>query len=142
VRGLVALLRRRHPGANLCQATIQILGRSITLPAFYDAGNKLADGFTGAPVAVAEYAALQAFLPEELRAFFRGELDLTELPGEHAWRPRLREIPFHALGQEGLLPAFRTDQVTVKLRQSSRPTPGALSDGSYSMLLPASMLEK
>jgi len=150
LRGLVALLRRRHPGANLCQATIQILGHSITLPAFYDSGNKLTDGFTGAPVAVAEYAALQSFLPGEFQAFFRGELDLPELPGEHPWRARVRQIPFHSLGREGLLPAFRSDQVTVKARQDIQPTPGAivavtpdaLSDGSYSMLLQASMLEK
>jgi len=150
IRGLVALLRRRHPGANLCRATIHVLGSSVTLPAFYDSGNKLADGFTGAPVAVAEYAALQAFLPGEFRPFFRGELGLPDLPGGHPWRARVRQIPFHALGQEGLLPAFRTDQVVVKAGHDTQPTPGAiiavtpdsLSDGSYSMLLQASMLEK
>ena len=150
VRGLVALLRRRHPGANLCQATIQILGRSITLPALYDSGNRLTDGFTGAPVAVAEYAALQSFLPEQLRPFFRDECGLVDIPQEHEWRPRLRQIPFHALGREGLLPAFRADQVIVKTKQTTQPTPNAivaitpdsLSDGSYSLLLQASMLEK
>ena len=150
VRGLVALLRRRHPGANLCQATIQILRRSVTLPAFYDSGNRLTDGFTGAPVAVAEYAALQSFLPRELRPFFRGECGLIDIPGEHAWRARLRQVPFHALGHEGLLPAFRTDQVIVKAKHGAQPTPNAivavtpdaLSDGSYSLLLQAAMLEK
>jgi len=150
VRGLTVLLRRRHPGANLCRATIQLLGHSITLPALYDSGNKLADGFTGAPVAVAEYAALQSFLPQELLAFFRGELDLAGLPGEHPWRARLRQVPFHALGREGLLPAFRADQVVVQGKQGSQAThgalvavtPDALSDGSYSMLLQASMLER
>jgi len=150
VRGLAALLRRRHPGANLCMATIQMQGGSVTLPALYDSGNKLTDGFTGAPVAVAEYAALQSFLPEEFRAFFRGELDLPDLPGEHPWRARVRQIPFHALGREGLLPAFRTDQVTVKTKDSTQPTlhavvavtPDSLSDGSYAMLLQSTMLEK
>jgi len=148
VRGLVVLLRRRHPGANLCQATVHILGRSITLPAFYDSGNRLTDGFTGAPVVVAEYAALESFLPEEFRPFFRGELALPDL--EHPWRPRLRQIPFHALGREGLLPALRTDQVTVKTKHAAQPTLNAivavtsdtLSDGSYSLLIQATMLEK
>jgi stage II sporulation protein GA (sporulation sigma-E factor processing peptidase) len=150
VRGLAALLRRRHPGANLCRATIQVPGRGITLPALYDSGNKLADGFTGAPVAVAEYAALQSFLPEELRLFFRGELALPDLPQEHAWRARLRQIPFHALGREGLLPAFRADRVTVQAKHVTQHTPQAivavtpdsLSDGSYSLLLQATMLER
>ncbi|MCL2494579.1 MAG: sigma-E processing peptidase SpoIIGA [Oscillospiraceae bacterium] len=150
VRGLVTLLRRRHPGANLCRATIHMPGQSVTLPAFYDSGNKLTDGFTGAPVAVAEYAALQGFLPEEFLSFFRGEMELPDLPPEHPWRARVREIPFHALGREGLLPAFRTDQVIVKTKHDTQSTPGAvvavtpdaLSDGGYSLLLQASMLEK
>ncbi|MCL2301497.1 MAG: sigma-E processing peptidase SpoIIGA [Firmicutes bacterium] len=150
VRGLAALLRRRHPGANLCAATIQLPGRSITLPALYDSGNKLTDGFTGAPVAVAEYAALESFLPEELWPFFREECGLADIPAEHEWRVRLRQIPFHALGREGLLPALRTDQIIVRTKRAARPTPNAivavtpdtLSDGSYSLLLQATMLEK
>jgi len=150
VRGLVVLLRRRHPGANLCQATIQLPGRSITLPALYDSGNRLADGFTGAPVAVAEYAALESFLPDELRPFFRDECGLDGIPPEHEWRVRLRQIPFHALGREGLLPALRTDRITVKAKNDTQQTlsaivavtPDSLSDGSYSLLLQASMLER
>ena len=150
VRGLVVLLRRRHPGANLCQATIQMPGCSITLPAFYDSGNRLVDGFTGAPVAVAEYAALESFLPEPLREFFRGGQSLVDLPYDDPWRSRLREIPFHALGREGLLPAFRSDAVTVKAKHNAQQTrnaivavtPDSLSDGSYSLLLQASMLER
>jgi len=150
VRGLVVLLRRRHPGANLCQATIQILGRSITLSAFYDSGNRLTDGFTGAPVAVAEYAALENFLPEPMRGFFQGQQSLIDLPQDDPWRARVRQIPFHALGREGLLPAFRSDAVTVKAKHTAQQTrnaivavtPDSLSDGSYSLLLQASMLEK
>ena len=150
-RGVAALLRRRHPGANACQATIRMPGGSITLPALYDSGNNLCDGFTGAPVIVAEYAALQSFLPEGLRPFFSGEGNLEDLPEEEPWRPRLRKIPFHALGMQGLLPAFRSDGVTVKSkgkRDSATPqaivavTAEALSDGSYSVILQASMLEK
>ncbi|MDR3314101.1 MAG: sigma-E processing peptidase SpoIIGA [Oscillospiraceae bacterium] len=150
VRGTAVLLRRRHPGANACQATIQMPGSSITLPALYDSGNKLTDGFTGAPVIVAEFAALQGFLPEGLHPFFRGEESIALLPETESWRGRVREIPFHSLGREGLLPAFRSDQVTVKTKAKATPTPQAivavttqsLSDGSYSVILQASMLEK
>lgn len=150
VRGLVALLRRRHPGANLCHATIQMPGQSITLPAFYDSGNRLTDGFTGAPVVVAEFAALRSFLPAALHPFFRGEESIALLPEEEAWRARLREIPYHALGRKGLLPAFRSDLVTVKAKDMVQPTAQAivavtnesLGDGSYHLLLQATMLEK
>ncbi|MDR1464109.1 MAG: sigma-E processing peptidase SpoIIGA [Oscillospiraceae bacterium] len=155
IRGLVFLLRRRHPQGNDYRATIHMTGRSITLPALHDSGNTLTDGFTGAPVMVAEFDALRTFLPAPLLGFFRGETG-TE-PAEHltaredlAWRSRLREIPFHSLGQKGLLPAFRTDRVVVRSRTGETVTPGAivavtrdsLSDGSCPVILHANMLEE
>ena len=150
VRGTVLLLRRRHPGSCACEATVQVGGDSITLPAFYDSGNRLTDGFTGAPVMVAQYAALEGFLPEPLRPFFRGELDLPDLPAEHPWRTRVRKIPFHAMGHEGLLPAFRSDRVTAKTKSKAQPNQGvvvavttdSLSDGAYHVILQATMLER
>jgi len=150
IRGVVLLLRRRHPGNCACEVVIQVGGQSITLPAFYDSGNKLCDGFTGAPVIVVEYAALHGFLPEELRSFFQSEHGLLDVPAEHLWRTRVREIPFHAMGHEGLLPAFRADRVTAKTKSKSQLTEHAivavttdeLSDGAYSVILQASMLER
>ena len=150
LRGAVMLLHRRHPGANACQATIQMNGNSITLQALYDSGNQLTDGFSGLPVTVAEFAALACFLPPELHGFFQGSQSLADLPSDHPWRARLRTIPFHALGQSGLLPAFRTDQVITKTKSAAQPTPStivavttdALSDGTYAMILQASMLER
>jgi len=147
MRGAVTLLRRRHPGSNLCQTTIKLAEQSITLPAFYDSGNKLADGFTGAPVVVAEYNALRSFLPAELHDYFTAALDL---PPEHEWRTRLRKIPYHAVGHSGLLPAFRCDTITVQCGTKEQNTPGAivavttenLGDGSYHAILQATMLER
>jgi len=149
LRGAAVFLRRRHPGGNACQATIHALGNSITLPAFYDSGNQLTDGFTGAPVAVAEFAPLSCFLPPELHEFFRGSKSLADLPADHPWRSRLRTVPFHALGQSGLLPAFRTDRIVAKTKSAAHPTPNALvavtadslSDGSYAMILQKTMLD-
>ena len=148
LRGAATLLRRRHPGANACRATIRVLGSSITLPALYDSGNQLTDGFTGAPVAVAEFGALAGFLPPELHEFFRGGL-LAHLPPDHPWHSRLRTVPFHALGQSGLLPAFRTDQITAKANAAAHSTENALvavttdalSDGSYAMILQKTMMD-
>ena len=146
LRGIAMLLRRRHPGANACQATVRVLGSSITLPAFYDSGNQLTDGFTGAPVAVAEFTALSGFLPPELHEFFQGRQSLMDLPADHPWRSRLRTVPFHALGRSGLLPAFRTDQITVKTKFSTENalvaiTTDSLSDGSHAMILQKTMID-
>jgi len=150
VRGVVLLLRRRHPGGNACQAVVQVGASSITLPALYDSGNRLCDGFTGAPVIVAEYTALEHYLPEALRPFFRGEHEIIDCPQEHVWRTRVRQIPFHAMGHQGLLPAFRADKVTARTQSKSQPTHGAivavttdsLSDGAYSVILQSTMLER
>jgi len=147
MRGAVILLRRRHPGSNACTATVRVGEQSITLPALYDSGNKLADGFTGAPVVVAEYAALRAFLSAELHDYFTAQLDL---PPEHDWRTRLRKIPYHAVGHSGLLPAFRADSITVTAGSAEQTTPNAivavtsenLGDGTYHMILQATMLER
>ncbi|MCL2530605.1 MAG: sigma-E processing peptidase SpoIIGA [Oscillospiraceae bacterium] len=146
MRGAVILLRRRHPGNNACTATICVDGQSITLPALYDSGNKLTDGFTGAPVVVVEYQALRTFLPAELHEYFTAELDL---PPEHDWRTRLRKIPYHAVGHSGLLPAFRSDKITVKSGTKEQTTPNAivavttenLGDGTVHAILQATMLE-
>jgi len=150
MRGVVVLLRRRHPGNCACEAVIQVGASSITLPAFYDSGNRLCDGFTGAPVVVVEYKALQAFLPEALWDFFSGKRGLLDLPDDHSWRPRIREIPFHAMGHEGLLPAFRSDRITARTKVKSQQTENAIvaittdriSDGAYHVILQASMLER
>ena len=150
VRGVVLLLRRRHPGNCACEVVIHVAGQSITLPAFYDSGNRLCDGFTGAPVIVVEYAALRGFLPEGLHSFFQGEHGLPDIPPEHPWRSRVREIPFHAMGHQGLLPAFRSDRVTARAGDKAQVTQNAivavttdsLSDGAYSVILQSSMLER
>jgi len=150
VRGAVVLLRRRHPGSNACEAVLQVGANSITLPAFYDSGNKLCDGFTGAPVIVVEYAALEHYLPEALRPFYQGNQGLLDIPAGHPWRTRVREIPFHAMGHDGLLPAFRADKVTARTKTKSQPTPNAivavttdnLSDGTYHVILQSTMLER
>ena len=86
----------------------------FTLPALYDTGNRLSDVFSGKPVAVVDCAALQEHLPEELRQTLSAPLASLSCPNEEvtdacttAVRSRLRLLPFHSLGGEGLLPAFR-----------------------------------
>jgi len=148
MRGAVILLRRRHPGSNACTATVQVGEQSITLPALYDSGNKLTDGFTGAPVVVAEYEALRTFLPTELHDFFCGNIDMLELPQNETWKTRLRSISYYAVGHSGLLPAFRSDSIMVKSGAKEQTTPNAivavttenLGDGTVHAIIQCSML--
>ena len=150
IQASVKLLRRRHPGNCACEAIINVGDQSISLPAFYDSGNKLCDGFTGAPVMVVEFMALQKFLPLALHGFFQGKQDILDLPAKQPWRLRVRQIPFHAMGHSGLLPAFRSDNVVAKTATKSQTTENAiiavttdtLSDGAYHVILQATMLER
>jgi len=150
IQASIKLLRRRHPGNCACEAVIAVGEQSTTLQAFYDSGNKLCDGFTGAPVIVVEFRALQDFLPAALHDFFLGKQDIVDLPAEHPWRLRVRQIPFHAMGHSGLLPAFRSDRVVARATTKSQTTENAivavttddLSGGAYQVILQSSMLER
>jgi len=150
IRGTVMLLRRRHPGNCACEAVIQVGEHTVTLPAFYDSGNKLCDGFTGAPVIVVAFAALRDFLPEGLHEFYQNKQSLIDVAPDHPWRTRVREIPFHAMGHSGLLPAFRSDRVTARAGGKTQKTQNAIvavttdsiSDGAYHVILQSSMLER
>ncbi|MDR1734057.1 MAG: sigma-E processing peptidase SpoIIGA [Oscillospiraceae bacterium] len=121
-RGIAALVHRRNPGAHKAQATIYIFGQSITLDAIYDSGNSLTDGFTGTPVMVVAYCAVESFLPENLRGFFQGSLSIADLPANQPWSVRLRQVPYHAVGKDGLLPAFRADKVVARMNGKDTQT--------------------
>ncbi len=86
---------RRERGA-LCRLEICLAGECVSLDAKIDTGNSLREPFSGYPVVVAEREALGGVW----RAAQRDE-------------SKLRVTPYRALGGEGLLPAFRPDQVTL-----------------------------
>ena len=67
---------------------------TVTLRALYDSGHSLQESFSGAPVIVAERAALKAFAEH------------VEFPFIRSTALKLRYIPFSSLGGDGVLPAF------------------------------------
>ncbi|BCV24708.1 sigma-E processing peptidase SpoIIGA [Gelria sp. Kuro-4] len=111
------LSRRRWQKEVQAKLTIRWGSREAELKAILDSGNLLVDPLTGAPVVVAEAAALSFLVSPRLLAALKEGLDLDRLSQVLAAEPeahRFRIIPFDSLGQtNSLLLAFRPDQVGV-----------------------------
>lgn len=125
------LFQKREPDLLFDRLTLAWGGKTVQLPAKVDTGLTLREPFSGLPVVVVEKAAVQALLPPDF-----GTADCT-LP--------LRFVPFHSVGGEGLLPAFRPEQ--AKLGETdvdcwAAVSPRALSAGSFSALVSASLVPK
>lgn len=76
-------------------------GEQVTLYALYDSGHHLRDSFSGAPVIIAERAAL-------------GALQLQAQPAlAGAGSSPMRYIPFSSIGGSGVLPSFRPQEVIL-----------------------------
>ncbi len=131
-------------------------GRRTHMAAMLDTGNNLTDPFTGDPVVVAEYDALQDILPEELhRAVAKygpedGAAVLAELgEGIRQWHFRL--IPYSSVGRErGWLVGFRPDYIELTQGGSMFRTKEAVialyhgrlqADSPCRALFPPSLLE-
>ena len=116
---------------RLLRVEVRLLGRTVTLTALRDTGNSLIDPISGWGVVIADADALSPLFPvplpkpppEDAAALFR------LLSQNAALRPRLRLIPYAALGQPGgLLVCFRPDGLTVdgterQLMTAIAPTP-------------------
>jgi stage II sporulation protein GA (sporulation sigma-E factor processing peptidase) len=94
-------------------------GDDANLTALVDTGNSLRDPLTQAPVIIAEFNAIQQFLPDSLKLVFyeKKEDDLDAWVNglnDAAFAGRVRMIPFASLGsQNGMLFGFRPDKVEV-----------------------------
>ena len=105
----VALLFRRRARRNarvVRPVTVRFEGREARLPGWRDSGNDLHDPVTGMAAAVADRRALAALLPElpddPVAAFEQLRLKGT-----------FRLLPYRAVGVNGLLLAFRPDEIEV-----------------------------
>lgn len=107
--------------------TVRVKAGSMdfSVPALYDSGNLLADPLFGSAVAVVSLSGIRDALPPELIPFFSGELERTG-DASAEWNGRLRVIPAKTVGESGLLPALRCDEVLVSGGGKEYITPGAV----------------
>lgn len=146
-----SLHRRWARQAYLVPVEIAVAGRQAFFTGLLDTGNRMEDPLNGAPVIVAELAAVAPLLPEQVVEVYSREGTMASEQAaralsEGAWRNRFRLLPFSSLGQRnGLLLGFRPDTVAVSIDGRRRevvpvtvavaPSPLS-SSGEYQALLP------
>ena len=138
------LLNKRSRRQDLAELTVTLRGQQALLTGFVDTGNKLCDVFTGLPVIVCEYQAIQPVLPERIRDFFREPADFSfQGMEESGLTVFMRMIPVEAVSGEACLPGFRPDGLLVDsvprqamIAVTNRP----LSDGRYQALIGPSLV--
>lgn len=86
-------------------------GGMAGVKALYDTGNHLTENFSGSPVAVVKLSAVDKALPDDLRILIH-TMESGQFPagGEQelaALQRRIRMIPYHSVGGNGLLPAVQ-----------------------------------
>ncbi len=129
-------MRRREPVGRAYRLRIVYHGQTAEVAALYDSGNGLVEPFSGAPVAVADYAAVAALLTP-------------------AWEPSRRTppgarlIPYSSVGGDGFLPAFRPERLTVCGEEGEWDVSGAyvavcggLGGGDHGALIGTALTER
>ena len=116
----VSWLETRAFKRQVCMAVRIFFGdRNLELNALVDTGNSLRDPINHAPVIVAEFDSVKAFLPDSVKILFyeKQENNLQNLLDSaqmNNFTGRLRMIPYESLGkQNGLLIGFRPDKVEI-----------------------------
>ncbi|MBE6767390.1 MAG: hypothetical protein E7549_00590 [Ruminococcaceae bacterium] len=95
------LTTHRRVTGRTYELQIRHRGEVVTLPAFYDSGNRLREPFSGASVAVAPYDLLKGLLSPAWHP------DCPTLP--HGARP----VPYTSVGGRGVLAAFCPERMWV-----------------------------
>lgn len=99
----------RTPVFILCLAgaylVVWSIGAQLRLDALIDSGNSLVEPFSGLPVAVCSLSVAAKLLSAELLS--------AMLCGQGNQLHRVRQIPFCAVGQSGLLPAVKGERLTI-----------------------------
>lgn len=114
-------LRKGAVRGGRYRITVTDAGGTVTLPALYDSGNRLCETFSGAPVIVVQKEAVLPVLSPAMRRTLNA-LDGTDSgqPAEGAMAVGWRLIPFHSIGGNGLLPAFKPAALTLQ-RENGKP---------------------
>jgi len=105
---------------QFCMAVRIFFGdQDLELNALVDTGNSLRDPLNHAPVIVAEFESIKAFLPDSVKLLFYEKQEdnlqyILESTQMSDFTGRLRMIPYESLGkQNGLLIGFRPDKVEI-----------------------------
>lgn len=104
---------REAPQKVICRVKIQNLGGQAEFFGKLDTGNSLTEPFSQSPVIVADFQTVKAIVPEEIKEYFTVKSIASNITADTACAPNIRFVPFHSIGGDGILPAFRPKQVFI-----------------------------
>ncbi len=135
------IFHRRHESTSaVCALELRLEKKICKLTALPDTGHLLTVPEEDIPVLICEWEAVRPLISVADRPFFTGEL---LLPPNANSTLRIRCIPYHGVGGDGLLRAFLVD--TAAVGEYSAPAYVAvvrqpLSEGNYQAIIPAHLL--
>jgi stage II sporulation protein GA (sporulation sigma-E factor processing peptidase) len=108
---------------NKIELQIVLDKKICTLTALIDTGNSLKDPLTNTPVVIVYFKAIYEILPDNFKSKIELGNDYTsimELIMNSALKPRIRLLPFKALGTEnGLLTGIKIDMLIAKAKNKT-----------------------
>lgn len=100
----------------IIDVTIEIKGEKVRLKALLDTGHSLKDPFTGRSVFVVEYSRLKHYLPSGIEKLIEASQENNFIEVEYLLNELKKDIiltivPFGSLGKNGILFAFKVDNI-------------------------------
>ncbi len=114
IRGMSKLFLKNKPQSTIYDFTVEAFGKSLCGRAMLDTGNTLCESFSGYPAVVCTYDFLKEALPDDAKAFFRGEARSFEKITNENLRKKVRIISYRTVSNDGILPAFKPDKLKIK----------------------------
>ncbi len=140
------ITRKRAPEGHELELCIRDQNGTCACRAFYDTGLQVTEPFSGSPVVIVEREKMRCCISSELFETLCRLDSATDVVTKN----RVRMVPYHAMGTDGLLPAFIPQK--VELRSANGDTTDisgtyvALSDGllrgEYDALVGSDSLRK
>lgn len=98
---------RRAPKNSVYKIHIDNCGETVAGTALCDTGNSLRESFSGYPVVIGEYGALEKIIPESVREYIDNPEKITPSTD-------LRLITHNTVSGLGILPAFRPEKIIIQ----------------------------
>jgi stage II sporulation protein GA (sporulation sigma-E factor processing peptidase) len=117
VRLIAFLTRRNAPDNHIFELTIEANAQRADCKALFDSGSALREGFSGAPVIVAQLDAVRTLIPRNMLSQFGGAMPAylsLDAPVPVDGVPQIRLIPYNSVGGTGLLPAFKAERAALR----------------------------
>ncbi len=108
------LIDKRNIKDVICKVKVEVLGKNTIFDGKIDTGNTLREPFSNLPVIVVKENELNGIIPQEVTNFLHEDNDNKDYRVSDIWKKKLRMVPFKTVSGEGILPAFKPDNLEIE----------------------------